>query len=196
MEENDQNQIQHNIHRTGDCQKDKRTARIADGTQNRRTKVVYHRCRHAAEVNLHIKRRLTDDIGRRIHPAKEGPRAGKAYDTDTDTADDRQQHRGMHNLMHAAFVFGAEKPCRGNIGTDRKPDEQIDDQIDERACGADSGKRRASGKPSDDNDIGGVIEQLQDAGQHQRYGKEHELWQQRPLTHIDFVLFCHYTLFL
>ena len=81
----------------------------------------------------------------------------------------------MNDLVYPTVVFGTEKPRRRNICTDRQTDEQIDDQIDQRAGRADRGKCGASGKPSDNNDVSGIVKQLQDAGKHERNRKQNDL---------------------
>ncbi len=66
--------------------------------------------------------------------------------------------------------------------------EQVDDQIDDRAVGADCRQRMAAHIPPDDNDIGGIEKQLQYARCHQRQREQQNLFRQTAGAHIYFIL--------
>jgi len=62
----------------------------------------------------------------------------------------------MYRILHAFFVPGTKAPGCHHVGTQRKPDEQVDQQIDQRTVGANSGQRRAARKAPHHHNIGGV----------------------------------------
>jgi len=86
----------------------------------------------------------------------------------------------VHRILHALFVPGAKAPGCHHIGTQRKPDEQVDQQVDQRAVGANGGQRRAARKAPHHHNVGGVEQQLQNAGCRQRHGKQDDLLQHGP----------------
>ena len=79
--------------------------------------------------------------------------------------------------MDALIVLRAEAAGRNDVRAQRQAHEQVDQQVDERTVGADSGQRCAARKASHDDDIGCVEQQLQDAGCSQRQGKQDDLLQ-------------------
>ena len=78
-------------------------------------------------------------------------------------------------LRTPSSSFAPKQRGRNDVRAQRQAYEQVDQQVDERTVGADSGQRRAARKASHDDDIGCVEQQLQDAGCSQRQGKQDDL---------------------
>ena len=57
-------------------------------------------------------------------------------------------------------VFRVSCTLNEDVDADGYADERADEQVDKRRCCADGGKGRAAGKFADDNDVGGVEQQL------------------------------------
>ena len=69
----------------------------------------------------------------------------------------------------------------------RQADEQIDDQVDERACGAHRRQGRGSGEAPHHHDVRRVEEELQHAGEHEGQRKHQHLAQDRAGAHVHFI---------
>ena len=94
------------------------------------------------------------------------------------------------------MVFSAEFSCNNNAGCRRKPDEQIDNKADCRACGTDCRKRvfscRFAHESANDNHVSRIVEHLQHAGEHKRYGKHDNRAENAALCHINAVPVIHH----
>ena len=115
---------------------------------------------------------------------------------DQHAAHDRERHAGMYQAVNALLVLRADGDRHGNAGTHRKCDEQGDEQIDQRAGCPHGGKRLWPRKTANHNNVGGVIERLQDAGKHHGNGEGEYFSEQRPLCQIHLIFFlngcmCH-----
>ena len=179
LEEDDEHEVQHHIDDAGHGQTVERAAGVAHSTQQRRAEVVQHGHGHPDEVDLQVEGRKANDIFRAGHQFQQTARRKEAYKGQQHAADETQRHRRLDRILDAAFIFGTKAAGGHDIGTQRKADEEVDQQVDERTVGADSGQCRAAHKPPDHNDVGRVKEELQDAGRCQRQGKQDDLFQHR-----------------
>ena len=100
------------------------------------------------------------NVLRRIHQAEQGTGQEKAQQEDHDAKPQTQHDRGVHGAGDALVVPAAEIAGNEDIDADGNADERADEQVDKRRCRADGGKGRAAVKFSDDNDVGGVEQQL------------------------------------
>ena len=66
----------------------------------------------------------------------------------------------MHRAGDMRLVPAAEISGDENVDADGNADERADEQVDERRRRADGSKGRAAVKFADDNDVGGVEQQL------------------------------------
>ena len=93
----------------------------------------------------------------------------------------------MYGFMQVLRVARAVVPRDQHVRADRKADENIDKQVDQRAGGAHRRERRMADELADDDDVGRVEKELQQARKHQRDRKDQDLAEQRPVAHIDFI---------
>ena len=173
----DKDQIQHHVDDTGSGQTVQRALGVAHGPQQRTAKVVQHGHGHSDKINFKVQRRKVDHILRAAHQLQQAARSAKAHHRQQHAADQAQRYGGVHRVLHALFVPGAKAPGCHHVGTQRKPDEQVDKQVDQRAVGANGGQRRAARKAPYHHNIGGIEQQLQNAGCRQRHGKQDDLLQ-------------------
>ena len=113
--------------------------------------------------------------------------AEKADEKHNPARDHTGEHSRMDQAAHRFVILGA--PGMGDTDADahRQSHEYIDDQIDQRARRADGGYRDAAAESSDDNEVGGVEKQLQNAREHQRKRKPKQLARQWAVAHINFI---------
>ena len=97
----------------------------------------------------------------------------------------------MHRVGNALGVLRAEEMGQGHVGADGQSDQQIHDQIHQGAGGPHLGQGVAARKAADDHQIRRVEQQLQQAGEHHRQGKEQQLRQDGADGHIDLMGFFH-----
>ena len=176
-EPDDEHQIQHHVDDAGGRQAVQRTLGVAHSAQQRTAEVVQHTHGHPDEVDLQVQSRQIDDVLRAAHEFQQSPGGKEADKGQQNAADQTQRHGGVHRVLHAALVLCAEAPRCHHIGTQRQADEQVDQQVDERTVGADRRQSRAAGKAADNDHIGGVEQQLQNAGCRQGKGKQNDLLQ-------------------
>ena len=100
----------------------------------------------------------------------------KAHKGHQHTAGKAQGDGGLHRFMNAHIVFCAVAAGRHNVCAQRKAHEQVHQQVDQRAVGADSGQRRAACKPAHHNDVRRIEQQLQNAGCRQGQCKQDDLF--------------------
>ena len=92
--------------------------------------------------------------------AKLKRRQEKAQQEDHDAKPQTQHDRGVHGAGDTLVVPAAEIAGDKDIDADGNADKRADEQVDERCRRADGGKGRAAVKFADDNDVGGVEQQL------------------------------------
>ena len=187
VEYDDKEQVQKDVDDAGQGQKVKRALGVADRPEDGRAKVVKHEGRHPHKVDAHIQHRLVDDIVRGAHQLQQRARQSNTDKDQKDAADQGGQNRGMYRAMYAVIVPRAVVARNHNVRADRDADKQVDNQVDQRAGGADRRHRLAAGKASDNHDVRRVEQKLQNAGDHQRDGKDQDLAQKRTAAHIHFV---------
>ena len=100
------------------------------------------------------------NVLRRIHQAQQGTGQEKAQQEDHDAKPKPQHDRGVHGAGDALVIPAAEIAGNEDVDADGNADERAGQKIDERRGRADGGKGRAAVKFADDNDVGGVEQQL------------------------------------
>jgi len=176
-EEDDEHEVQHHIDGARHGQTEQRPPGVAHGAQEGRAEVVQHGHGHADEVYLEVEGGQADDVLRAAHQLQQDAGGKKAHHGQKEAADEAQRHGGLDGVADALIILRAEAAGRNDVRAQRQAHEQVDQQVDERTVGADSGQRRAARKASHDDDIGCVEQQLQDAGCSQRQGKQDDLLQ-------------------
>ena len=191
VEADDQDEVQHHIHHTGDGQVNQRTLGIAHGAQDGGAEVIHHIEGHAQEVDLHVGGgQIQDGV---VHHLQQGPAEEEANQTHGHTGDDRQGHGRMHSLMHRRRIICAEGLCHRDAAAHAQADEHIDHQVDQTAGGAHCSQAFLAGPAAHDYHVRRVEEQLQNTRCNQRQGKDKDLGQQCALGHVHFVFLdtCH-----
>ena len=184
LEQDDEDEVQHHIDDAGHSQTVQRAAGVAYGAQQRGVEVVQHGHRHPDEVDLQIQRRKVNDVFRAGHQFQQAACREKADKGQQHTADEPQRDRSLDGVLHPALVFGTKAAGCDDVRAQRKPYEQVDQQVDERTVRADSGQRGAAREPSDDHHVCSIEQELQNAGCCQRQGKQDDLFQQRAAGQI------------
>ena len=132
----DEHQIQHYVDDACRCQTVQRAFGVAHCAQQGGAEVVQHGHRHTDEIDLQVQCRQVDYVLRAAHKLQQAAGCKKADNGQQHTADQPQRDRGLHGMVYAALVSGAKAPGCDDVGTQRKPHEQVDQQIDERTVGA------------------------------------------------------------
>ena len=103
----------------------------------------------------------------------------------------------MHHLRNAVTVARADLLCHRNACSDRKAHEQVDDQIDQRAARANRRHRRICViRPvSHNHHIRRVIQQLDNAGEHNGKHEQNDVTKHWALGIILLFLMPVYTEF-
>ena len=185
VKDNDQQQIQQDVHQTGDHQIIQRTLRVPHRPQDGRAEVIQHIGRHPQEKNPDIQRRPVDHIRRGIHQLKQRPGQQKAQGADAYAHEQRQRNRRMFRPAHGRHIPGAVMPRHRDARPDAEPHEHIYQQVDQGTRGGNRRQRLMARVVPHHDHIRRVIEQLENAGQNQRAGKRQNFRQQRPAEHID-----------
>ena len=160
---------------------------ISRGAQHCRTVVIQNVGDRAAEVRAHIGHGLRHDdlLGphqRKKRTGKENADHGRPH-----AADQRGQHRGMYRTGNVVVLSRAHVVGHGNARADRQTDEQIDQQGDQCAAGANGGQSRltllgrASSPAADHDDVCRVEQELQNARGDQGKHESCQLRQDRTL---------------
>lgn len=194
VQDNHREEVEHHVYAPGDEQKVQRTLGIADGAQNGRSKVIKHDDRHAGKVDLHVKRRLADDVLRRAHEQQERFGQQHADENQRNAGDETDRDGGVNRIAQLRLVARADIARRQHVCADRKTHKDVDEQVDQRRRGADRRERLTAGELADHNDVGGVEQQLQNAREHQRNGEQKHFSQQRAVHHVDLIRFFHFRL--
>ena len=93
----------------------------------------------------------------------------------------------MGRLGNVLVLAGAVVLGDDGAAADGNAHEQVDDQIDDGAVGTDGGQSMAAYIPPHHDDVGGIEQQLQNAGGHQRQREQKDLLRQAAGTHIYFI---------
>ena len=176
---NDEHKVQHHVDETGCCQTVQRALGVAHGAQQRTAEVVQHGHGHPDEINFKVQRRKVDHILRAAHQLQQPPGCKEPHHSQQHAADKAQRHRGLHRVLYTALVLCTKAAGRHHVCAQRKPYEQVHQQVDEGAVGADGGQCGAARKAAHDHYVRSVEQQLQNAGSCQRDGKQDDLLQHR-----------------
>ena len=187
LEHDDQQQVQGHVEDTGGNQVVEGTPGVAHRAQQRRAEVIQHGGGHAQEVDPQIKGRQGQDGVRHLHQMQQRTGGGDAHHGQQNTAEERQQHGGVHRLAQALPVARAGIAGRQNIGAHGQSHEQVHHQVDEGGVGAHGGQGVVSGEFAHHHDIRRVEQQLQHAGAHQRQGEGQYFRQQLTAAHVDLI---------
>ena len=127
----DEDQIQHHVDDTGSGQTIQRALGVAHGPQQRTAEVVQHGHGHADKIDLQVQGRKADHVLRAAHQLQQAARGAKAHHRQQNAADQTQRHGSVHRILHAFFILCAKAPGSHHVGAQRKPDKQVDQQVDQ-----------------------------------------------------------------
>ena len=182
---NDKHQIQHHIDDACRRQTVQGTLGVAHGAQQCRAEVVQHGHGHSDKINFKVQRREIDHILRAAHQLQQAPGRKEPHHSQQHAADKAQRHRGLHRVLHTALVLCTKTACGHHVCAQRKPHEQIHQQIDEGAVGAHCRQCGAARKAAHDHHVRCVEQQLQDAGSCQRDGEQDDLLEHRAAGQVS-----------
>ena len=185
----DEEEVQHDVDDPGDREIEERTARVPDRAQHGAAEVVYHHRRHAEEIYDEVERREAEHLGGRLHDYQDFAREDDADERQENPARDGEEHRSVHRLGERLLLLRAVVARGEDVRPYRDADEEVRQQPYERRVRADRRERVVPRVASDDDDVRGVEEQLQNARKHQRHGEEQHLWQDGAAAHIYLKVF-------
>ena len=192
LEHDDEKQVQDHVQNAGDRQRDERHLRVADAAENGGLEVIQQNDRHAQQVDAQVRKRERVHIVRHIEQAHEPGRDELAEDRHEHAADERRDDGGVHGTVHGLTVAAADGVGDDDVRAERDADEQIQNQADDRAVGADSGhggRAHVAREVADDGDVGRVEQLAENAGRGDGQGIAREFIPERPVEHVHMLLF-------
>ena len=93
----------------------------------------------------------------------------------------------MDRPLRPLGVVVADGLGHHHVGADGQAHEKIYQQVHQRACGGHCRQGGVAGVAAHHNDVSGVKEELEDAGEHQGQGKGQNFWPQGAIAHVDLV---------
>ena len=183
-------EIEQYVDDTCDHQKEERAPGVAHRPQNRTAEVVEHDAGNRTEADPDVGARLRQDIFRRLHENQQRSCHQQTDDHQQNSTEESHGHHGLNRPGNASPVAGPEVACSQHICADGNADENIDDQRIQVHRGSDGGHRFMRRVVADDNQIRRIEQQLKNIGEHQRQREEHDLPEQRSVTHIDLIFVC------
>ena len=181
-------QVEDHVQNAGDRQRDQRHLRVADAAENGGLKVIQQNDRHAQQVDAQIRERERVYIVRHVEQAHEPSRDELAEDRHEHAADERRDDGGVHGAVHGLAVAAADGVGDDDVRAERDADEQIQNQADDRAVGADGGhggRAHIAREVADDGDVGRVEQLAENAGRGDGQGIAREFVPDRAVEHVQ-----------
>ena len=181
----DHNEIEYHVYHAGNREKEQGAHRVTHRAEHGGTVVVDHICRHAHKIGLHIGYGLVKDCLLGSHENEQRLCHNKAEDRNDDAQNCRGDYRGVNDCVHTVVALGTNGVCHTHSCTKRKTHKEVDDEIDERATGANGSEGvftlvgGCSAPTSHHNGVGGVEQQMQNTCGDQGKGKENNARQNR-----------------
>ena len=185
----DEEEVEGHVHHAAAEEIDKGPARVTHRAQYARAEVVHHHGRHSGEDYAHIQHGLVDDIRRGAHEHEHWLGQEHTGGHKDQAGYEAEQYGRVHGLLHVLPGLHAEVLGHHHAAARGQPQEQIYNKVVEGAGRADGSHGVAAVELSHHDDIRGVEQQLQYAGQHQRHGKTKQLAHEGPAAHV----YCHIT---
>ena len=159
VEHRDEKQVQRNVQKAGYRQRNEGRFRLAHAAEDGRLEVIQQNDRQAGEVNAQVQKREREHLVRHIQHPQQGRGDQLAEQPDDYAADDGDDDRGVHRLVHGVAVAAADSVRDDDIAADADADEKVYDKPDDRAVCADG--RHGDGllgtrEVADDGDVRGV----------------------------------------
>jgi hypothetical protein len=175
VENDDEQQIEHDVRKAANDQDIQRHARVADRAQDAGADVVDHVGDDARIVDVHVQQRVLQNLLGHAHRDEYRARRNEADDHDDDAADDRQRHRGVHGLRDVLAVLRAEELRDDDRRARRNADEEADQQVDNRAGRANGRERLLADILADDDRIDRIVELLEEGPDQNREKEQQKL---------------------
>lgn len=182
--------VQSHIDHAGNRKENQRMRGVPVRAQNGGTVVVHHVRRCAGKVGTHIRHRLVQHLRLGPHQRQQRTRQDKTDDRHSHAADQRRQNRGMDGLSRRIVLPRPQLLRYADAGSDRQPEKEIDNQIDQRSAGADRRQRRLTrfgrlpAPASHHHRVGGVEQKLQNSRCDQREREKNNLREQCALCQV------------
>lgn len=108
----------------------------------------------------------------------------RAHDHDEDGNRKGCRDRRTYRMRKSLFVFRTEILRRHDAGTDRYAHEQYEQQVDDRAAGADGGQRAVTHIIADHDGVHRAVQLLRQVTDEKRCGKPNEIRRRIAHRHI------------
>ena len=105
----------------------------------------------------------------------------------TDPADGGDHDSGMERGRDVRLVFGAGEAGGQHVDAEGESEEDVEQQDIDVGRGADRRHRSRAREAADDDQVGGVEEQVERIREHQRDGELHHPAEKRSVAEVDFV---------
>ena len=183
-EHDDKQQIQRHIGHSGDSQVVQRTPGVPLGPKDGRAEVIEHVHRHPGKIDPQIDGGQIDHVRRGRGPDQQLPGQSHPQHRQKHAADERDGDGGVDAAAYILLPAAPHVTGHHHVGTHGEAHEQVDQQVDKGAGRPHGGQRRLSCTAAHHHHVGGVKQQLQQAGKHKRQGKQQDLPRQRTMYHI------------
>lgn len=187
MEDDDEHQVQNHVDDTCGGEEVEGPLGVPLGPEDGGAEVIEHVAGHSAEVDPQVHGGQADDVLRGAHELQHLPAQQQAQAHQHHAADQGQGDGGVDAVPHILLPAGPQVPGHHHVGAHGEAHKEVDHQVDEGGIGAHRRQGLFSRPASHHDDIGGVEQELQDAGEHQRDGKHQELPGQGAVDHVDLV---------
>ena len=171
MKAGDEQKVQNNIDGRGQKQIVKRPTAVSERVHNALAGIIENDSQNACKIVPEIGDRVRQYLGIGSHPAQNVRRHADTEDGQNETTEDTQKNDRMDGALDPVWIVGTEIPGNCDARAERQSFKEADEQENERARGADGGKRRIAEKAADDERIGRIVELLKNLAEQNRQGK-------------------------
>ena len=185
MEDQNKNQIQTDIDQAGDHQEIKRPLGITDGAENTGAKIIHRAADKAGEIDTQVKRRTLENIFGRTDQSQHRRSQRESECAEYESGNDRESNGGMNGILQLRLVARAEILRDNDTGAGRQAREESNDQEDDGSGTANGRKGCRADKTANHQRIGGVVELLEQVGQHHGKRKGNKLLPDHAFRHVQ-----------
>ena len=164
---------------------------VAHAAQNGRAEVVDHDARHADEIDAQVQNGQIHDVFRHVHEAQQHGREKLPRHEQKEAAHYGDGHDRMDRRLTGLLILSADVSGNDHVGAHREAEKEIDDEVDDRSVSADGGHGLSSDEVTDDGDVCGNEQLLQNAAHGNGQGKENDFAQERAVQHVNVLGMSH-----
>ena len=185
MEEEDEDQVQHDVHHAGDEQEGEGRAAVANAAQNTGVDVVAQIAQGAQEEDPHIADRMVPGLRRHLHEPEQQRAEENAQHRQRNSRQVQKAHRILN--QRTAFFQGAAAGILARQDGDARAHahEQAQEDLDGLAAGAYRRQGLGAAVPAHHQGIHRAVELLEDIAQHDGQRKQQGIADDRALSHVD-----------